>query len=194
MPGCYFDHWPHSGWAIWGSSLYRSSSFHNPMVYYVGTTCCTCVSRFKFSFISMNLASGTGSVVFTFYIKTNRSNRLFRLDCSSTGWCDGAFSNTIPGSSTVILYCIHHSQYSCHTRRLEAAQCVVCTIQRSSLTQSAKRVPSGLRLAWFPWSLASWPSPHPGISVALLWLKRLSYWSKWPDWKHPGYCSHELNR
>lgn len=61
------------------------------------------------------------------------------------------------------------------------------------LTQSTTRVPSGLRLAWFPWSLASWPSQHPGISVALLWLKRLSYWSKWPDWKRPGFCSHELN-
>lgn len=62
-----------------------------------------------------------------------------------------------------------------------------------AVTQSETRLPSGRRLASFPWSLASWPSQHPGISVALLWLKRLSYWSKWPDWKRPGFCSHELN-
>lgn len=64
MPGCYFDRCPHSGWAIWGSFLSKSLSFHDPMVYYAGATCHMCVGHFKSWLIFINSASGTASVYF----------------------------------------------------------------------------------------------------------------------------------
>lgn len=90
----------------------------------------------------------------------------------------------------------HYTGFACFCAKASATSIVlptavlwaVCTTEHSSYWKCHKRLPPSLHRAWFPWSSASWPVADAGTTVTLLWLRRESYLSQWPDRQHMLSC------